>query len=196
MGKIVVTAFVTVDGVIQAPGLREEDRDGGFELGGWTQPYADPVVDQQTKESVLSADALLVGRRTYELFSSFWPTADPDDPRTRKLNEQPKYVASRTRRNPQWHNTTVLEGDVMEEAAKLKERYNEISVWGSSTLIAPLLRNDLIDTFVLLIYPIVLGVGKRLFDGRHPTGLDLLDTKTSKTGVAIHTYGRAELPVL
>lgn len=96
MGRIIVTAFVTLDGVIQAPGLADEDRDGGFELDGWTQPYADPTVDEWVVRSVLAADALLLGRRSYELLSSYWPTADPDDPRTGKLNSQPKYVISET----------------------------------------------------------------------------------------------------
>src|SRR5215210_2711667 len=96
MGRIVVTAFVTVDGVIQAPGFQDEDRDGGFELGGWTQPFSDAEVEARVVASVLAADALLLGRRSYELLSSFWPTADPTDVRTAKLNSQPKYVASRT----------------------------------------------------------------------------------------------------
>ena len=196
MGKIVVTAFVTVDGVIQAPGLPDEDRDGEFELGGWTQPYGDPVVEQRTAKSVLAADALLLGRRTYELFSSYWPNADPEDPRTRKLNSQPKYVASRTLREVTWNNSTLLQGDLVEHTAKLKERHDEISIWGSSTLIQPLLRNDLIDEFVLLVYPLVAGAGKKLFNDGHPFGLELIEATTSGTGVAIHRYRRTQLPHL
>ncbi|MFE2958423.1 dihydrofolate reductase family protein [Nocardia tengchongensis] len=193
MGKIVLTAFVTLDGVIQAPGLRDEDRDGGFELGGWTQRYADPIVDQQTTESVLGADALLLGRRTYQLFASYWPGADPADPRTAKLNSQPKYVISRTLQAAAWNNSTVLDGhDLVEQVSRLKERYNEISVWGSSRLIPVLQREALIDQFVLLTYPIVAGGGKRLFTSDTPLGLQLTHTTTSASGVIISTYHRTE----
>lgn len=196
MGKIVVTAFVTLDGVIQAPGLQDEDRDGGFELGGWTQPYADPVVDQQTTNSVLAADALLLGRRTYELFASYWPGADRGDPRTGKLNGQPKYVASRTLQTAEWHNSTVLHGDVVEQVAQLKEQHDEISIWGSSSLIPTLLREELIDELVVLTYPIVVGGGKRLFSGDTPLGLELIETTTSGSGVVICTYRRADSTLL
>ncbi|WP_084258931.1 dihydrofolate reductase family protein [Microtetraspora malaysiensis] len=193
MGKIVVTAFVTLDGVIQAPGLQDEDRDGGFELGGWTGPYADPMVDRRTAESVLSADALLLGRRTYQLFAGYWPGADPSDPRTAKLNSQPKYVVSRTLRTAQWTNTTVLSGDdVAKQVLRLKERHNQISVWGSSSLIPVLLREELIDEFVLLTYPIVVGGGKRLFSGDTPLGLQLTHAATSGSGVMMCSYRRAE----
>ncbi|GAA2681680.1 dihydrofolate reductase family protein [Nonomuraea recticatena] len=190
MGKIVVTAFVTLDGVIQAPGLPDEDRDGGFESGGWTQPYADPVVDQRTTESVLDADALLIGRRTYELFASYWPGADPADLRTVQLNSQPKYVASRTLRTVDWSNSTLLRGDVTEQVAQLKRRHDHISIWGSSQLISTLLPAGLIDEFVLLTYPTVIGGGKRLFNAGTPLDLELTDTTTALTGVVISTYRR------
>jgi dihydrofolate reductase len=160
-----VTAFVTLDGVVHGPGLPDEDRDGGFEFGGWTQPYSDSVVDQRTTTSVLDADALLIGRRTYELFASYWPGADPEEPRTAKLNSQPKYVVSRTLRTASWNNSTLLRGDVAEQVAQLKQRHEEISIWGSSQLIATLLPAGLIDEFVLLTYPTVVGRGKRLFNG-------------------------------
>ncbi|WP_211328582.1 dihydrofolate reductase family protein [Thermomonospora umbrina] len=186
-----MTAFVTLDGVIQAPGFREEDRDGGFERGGWIQPYADSTVDDRAVRSVLAADALLLGRRSYELLSGYWPTADPDDPRTGKLNDQPKYVVSHTLKTAEWSNTTVLDGDVVEQVAALKEQYDEISIWGSSRLIAVLLEHGLIDEFVLLVYPIVVGGGKRLFNGDTPLNLELIETTVSGTGVAIHTYRRA-----
>lgn len=192
MGKIVVTAFVTLDGVIQAPGFRDEDRDGGFELGGWTQLYADPTVDERATRSVLAADALLLGRRSYELLSSFWPTADPEDPRTGKLNSQPKYVVSRTLTTAEWNDTTVLNGDPAEQVAELKKRYDEVSIWGSSELITTLLRHGLIDEFVLLVYPIVVGSGKRLFNGDTPLNLKLMETTTSGSGVTIHTYRRSD----
>jgi len=190
MGKIVVTAFVTLDGVIQAPGLPDEDRDGGFEAGGWTQPYADPVVDQRFTRSVLDADALLIGRRSYELFAGYWPGADPEDQRTAQLNSQPKYVVSRTLQTVAWNNSTLLRGNVFEQVAQLKQRHDQISIWGSSQLITTLLPAGLIDEFVLLTYPTVIGGGKRLFNGDTPLDLELIDTTTAGTGVVISTYRR------
>lgn len=188
MGKIVVTAFVTLDGVIQAPGLPDEDRDGGFASGGWTRPYADPAIDQRTTRSVMEADALLIGRRTYELFSGYWPGADPQDPRTAHLNRQPKYVVSETLRTADWDNSTLLHGNVPRQVTQLKERHDQISIWGSSRLITTLLPAGLIDEFVLLTYPLVLGGGKRLFSNGTPLDLELTDTMTTKTGVIISTY--------
>jgi len=190
MGKIVVTAFVTLDGVIQAPGLPDEDRDGGFAHGGWTQPYGDTELERRITRNVIAADALLVGRRTYDLFASFWPTADPDDPRTRKLNTQPKYVASHTLTEASWDNTTVLDGDLVDSVIELKRRYDEISVWGSSTLIPPLLRHDLIDELLLLVYPIVLGTGKRLFPEGHQTTFNLVESATTGRGITMLGYRR------
>jgi dihydrofolate reductase len=190
MGKIVVTAFVTLDGVIQAPGFPGEDRDGGFEFGGWTQPYSDPAVDQRATKSVLDADALLIGRRTYELFASYWPGADPGDPRTAQLNNQPKYVVSRTLQTAHWNNSILLRGDVAEQVAQLKERHDEISIWGSSQLLDTLLPAGLIDKFVMLTYPTVVGSGKRLFNGGTPLDLELIETTTAGTGVVICTYRR------
>jgi len=188
MGKIVLTAFVTLDGVIQAPGLPDEDRDGGFAHGGWTGAYGDPLVDERTARSVLDADALLIGRRTYELFSSFWPGADPGDPRTVKLNTQPKYVVSGTLRSPGWANTSVLDGDVAEEAAALKERHEHISVWGSSQVVAALLPAGLIDELVLMTFPLTVGGGKRLFPAGVPLSLTLAESATAGSGVVISTY--------
>ncbi|WP_197093472.1 dihydrofolate reductase family protein [Nonomuraea sp. SBT364] len=187
-----MTAFVTLDGVIQAPGFPDEDRDGGFERGGWTQAYPDPAIGRRATTSVLAADALLLGRRTYELFSGYWPTADPDDPRTGKLNSQPKYVASHTLQTAEWTNTTILDGDITKQVADLRDTYDEISIWGSSRLIATLLRDDLIDEFVLLTYPLTVGNGKRLFTGDTPLRLRLTGTTTSDTGVIISTYRRTD----
>jgi dihydrofolate reductase len=193
MGRIVVTAFVTVDGVVQAPGFQDEDRDGGFELGGWTQPFGDAEVEARVVASVLAADALLLGRRSYELLSSFWPTADPTDVRTAKLNSQPKYVASRTLDTVGW-NATLLRGDLLAEVTALKEAHEEISIWGSSGLLTDLLAADLVDEFVLLIYPVVLGSGKRLFPTGQSHGLALVSSEVSSKGVVIQVYRRAELP--
>lgn len=155
-------------------------------VAGW-RPYGDPIAETRVVKSVLAADALLLGRR-YELLSSFWPTADPNDPRTQKLNSHPKYVVSRTLGEATWHNTTLLQCDLIEQTAKLKELHTEISIWGSTTIIQQLLRNDLIDEFILLVYPLILGSGKKLFN-LSPT-LKLTETTTSPTGIAIHTYHR------
>ncbi|GAB3908574.1 dihydrofolate reductase family protein [Kibdelosporangium lantanae] len=190
MGKIVVTAFVTLDGVIQAPGLPDEDRDGGFPHGGWTQPYVDPELERRFTRNVLAADALLIGRRTYDLFASFWPTASPEDPRAHQLNTQPKYVASHTLTKAKWDNTTVLGGDLVDAVIGLKRRYDEISVWGSGTLVPLLLRHDLIDEFLLMLHPIVLGEGKRLFPEGHQTTFNLVESTTTSRGVTILGYRR------
>lgn len=193
MGRIVVTAFVSIDGVIQAPGFRAEDLDGGFELGGWTQPFHDALVEARVIKSVLAADALLLGRRSYELLSSFWPTAEPADERSVKLNSQPKYVASRTLNEVGW-NATLLRGDLVEQVRAAKEAHAEISIWGSSGLLPDLLAAGLVDEFVLLVYPVVLGAGKRLFPRGQAHGFTLTSSDVSSTGVAIQTYRLTELP--
>jgi dihydrofolate reductase len=138
-------------------------------------------------------DALLLGRRTYEIFAAHWPHVTDDDPVAAKLNSVPKYVASRTLDTLEWNNSTLLKGDIAREVATLKERPGtEIQVTGSGQLIQTLLRHDLVDEYRLWIFPVLLGGGKRLFaDGTVPGGLRLLDTKTSGTGVTIHTYERA-----
>jgi dihydrofolate reductase len=190
MGRLVVTAFMSIDGVVQAPGLADEDPDNGFTFGGWTQAYDDAAVTRLITRSVLAADALLLGRRTYEIFASFWPTADPADPRTVRLNEQPKYVASSTLTDLRWNNSTRIEGNLAEIVSDLKTRHREISLWGSTTVISQLLHADLVDEFVLLVYPILLGPGKRLFDSTPRLSLHLTESTTYTSGVALHTYQR------
>lgn len=191
MGKVVVTAFVTLDGVIQSPGFPDEDREGGFEHGGWMVPYIDDLVNETTAAMVLRSDALLLGRKTYERFSSHWPTADPADPRTARLNSQPKYVASRTLSVADWNNTTVLTGDIADEVNSLKEQYEELSIWGSTEIITQLLRHELIDEFVLMTFPLVVGGGKRLFGEGTYLSLTLAGSEVSSTGVVVSTYRRA-----
>ncbi|MFC9689948.1 dihydrofolate reductase family protein [Kribbella sp. NPDC056951] len=190
MGRLVVTAFMSVDGVVQAPGLPDEDPDGGFTFGGWTTPYADPALTRLITRSVLAADALLLGRRTYELFANYWPTADPADPRTARLNEQPKYVASSTLTHLRWNNSTRVEGNLAAVVTDLKTRHSEIGLWGSTTVVPQLLHADLVDEFVLLVHPLLLGPGKRLFDSTPHLPLHLTETTTYATGVALHTYQR------
>jgi dihydrofolate reductase len=193
MRKLVVGTFVTVDGVMQAPGGPDEDRDGGFEHGGWSVNYWDDFMGQTMDEQMKRGDALLLGRKTYDIFAAHWPQVADDDPAGAKLNSMPKYVASRTLSNVDWNNSTLLKGDVARAVADLKnEARGEIQVTGSGNLIQTLIEHDLVDQYVLWVFPVVLGAGKRLFaDGVRPAGLKLVDTKTSSTGVSINTYERA-----
>jgi dihydrofolate reductase len=193
MRKLVVGTFLTVDGVMQAPGGPDEDREGGFQHGGWSVNYWDDVMGQIIVESTLHADALLLGRKTYDIFAAHWPLVGGDDPIAAKLNSVPKYVASRTLDNVTWNNSTLIQGDVAKAVAELKEQSGgEIQVTGSGDLIQTLIEHDLVDEYRLWVFPVVLGDGKRLFaTGAVPSALKLVDTKTSSTGVAIHTYERA-----
>jgi dihydrofolate reductase len=186
MGKVVVFTSVTLDGVMQAPGRPDEDRRGGFAHGGWAIPYADPVM----WERMGSGGTLLLGRRTYEDFYGYWPN-QTDNPFTEVMNQAQKYVASTTLEEPlPWTNSTLLKGDVAEAVAGLKEALaNDLVVLGSGDLVRSLMRNDLVDEYVLLTHPIVLGTGRRLFaDGTPTSTLDLVGTKTTSTGVVIATY--------
>jgi dihydrofolate reductase len=193
MRKLVVGTFLTVDGVMQAPGGPDEDREGGFGHGGWSVNYWDEVMGQLIVESTLQAGGLLLGRKTYEIFAAHWPHVGDDDPVAAKLNSVPKYVASRTLDEVTWNNSTLIQGDVAEAVARLKEQSGaEIQVTGSGELIQTLLEHDLVDEYRLWVFPLVVGDGKRLFArGTIPAALELVDTKTSSTGVAIHTYERA-----
>jgi dihydrofolate reductase len=193
MRKLSVGTFVTVDGVMQAPGAPDEDREGGFEHGGWSVNYWDDAMGQRIEESTLRADALLLGRKTYEIFAAHWPHVTDDDPVAAKLNSVPKYVASRTLGDVTWNNSTLIQGDVAQAVAKLKEEPDgEIQVTGSGELIQSLMEHDLVDEYQLWIFPVVVGEGKRLFArGGFPGALKLVDTQISSTGVAIHTYERA-----
>ncbi len=192
MRKLVVGAFVSLDGVMQAPGAPDEDQEGGFQHGGWTVPFFDDQMGRTMVEIVDRASALLLGRKTYDIFASSWPLVGDEDPIARKLNSIPKYVVSRTLRSVDWNNSTLLTGDVAEEVTKLKQQEGgEIHVSGSSELIQTLLKHDLVDEFGLLIFPVVLGTGKRLFgDGTLPRGLTVVDSTMSNTGVMINTYRR------
>jgi dihydrofolate reductase len=193
MRKLVVTESVTVDGVMQAPGGPSEDTDGGFAHGGWVAPHFDDELGGLAVEGALRPDALLLGRRTYEIFAAHWPRVTGDDPIAAKLNAMPKYVASRTLEAVEWNNSTLLTGDVAEAVAELKEGPGgEIRVYGSANLAQTLLANDLVDELVLWVFPVLLGEGKRLFgEGTRPAGLELVHAVTSGTGVAAHTYRRA-----
>jgi len=191
MSKVVVFTNLTLDGVMQAPGRPDEDRRGGFEHGGWATPYAAMA---QAGNSMANTSALLLGRRTYEDFYSVWPNRT-DNPYTAVLNTTQKYVASTTLSEPlSWINSTLLKGDAAEAVARLKEEPGkDLVVMGSGELVQSLMRHNLVDEYVLLIHPLVLGSGRRLFaDGGAFAALRLVDTKTTTTGVVIATYQPTE----
>jgi dihydrofolate reductase len=195
MSKLVVNANLTLDGVVQAPGDPDEDRRDGFERGGWATPYFDQVMGDAAAEGIAKGGALLFGRKTYEHFASVWPNQPEDNPFAAVLNNRQKYVASRTLEEPlSWRNSTLLEGDAMEAVAKLKEQPDDdLVVLGSGELVQSLMRANLVDEYVLLIHPLVLGTGRRLFsDGGASADLRLVDTKTTTTGVVIATYQPVE----
>ncbi|WP_113704127.1 dihydrofolate reductase family protein [Nonomuraea lactucae] len=194
--KLTVTTFMTLDGIAQAPGGPDEDRSGGFEHGGWLVPHLDEDFGRAMDGWFAPADAFLLGRKTYEIFAAHWPhVTDPDDPVATKLNTLPKYVASRTLDKAEWEGTTLLRDDVAGAVTRLKaEPGRELQVHGSLDLIQTLIRADLVDEFRLLIFPVVLGTGKRLFDDIIPTGLKLIDSKATSTGVLLQTYEAAGRP--
>jgi dihydrofolate reductase len=190
MRKLVVGTFVTLDGVMQAPGGPNEDRDGGFQHGGWLVPYFDEKFGEIMSEWTKRADIFLLGRKTYEMFAASWPKSpDPEE----VLNIRPKFVASRTLDQVTWNNSFLLKGDVAQEVAKLKAQAGgEIQVHGSGNLIQTLLRHDLVDTLRIWQFPVVLGAGKRLFgEGTLPRSFRLVDTQLNTTGAVLHVYERA-----
>jgi dihydrofolate reductase len=190
MPKVVVFTSLTLDGVMQAPGRPDEDTRGGFAHGGWAQAYNDPVMASVAAEGMADTGPILLGRRTYEDFYSYWPH-QTDNPFTEVLDNTRKYVASTTLREPlPWRNSTLLEGDAAGAVAALKRQSGrDMVVLGSGELAQALMRRNLVDQYVLLIHPLVLGTGKRLFpDGGAPATLRLVDSKTTTTGVVIATY--------
>ncbi len=193
-GSLVVGTFLTLDGVMQAPGTPEEDRNGGFDHGGWMAQYGDETTGEYVDRQFAEAEALLLGRKTYEIFASYWPQIDAENNfLASKLNSMPKYVVSRTLDDVEWNNSTLLSTDVVTAVEDLKkERRDTILVQGSANLIQTLLAYDLVDEFRLWIFPLVLGEGKRLFgNGTVPANLELTAAETSSTGVQILQYDRA-----
>jgi dihydrofolate reductase len=189
--RLTVTTFVTLDGVYQAPGGPDEDRSGGFDQGGWLVPYADQDMGEAMDGFFAEVDAFLLGRRTYEIFAAYWPkVTDPDHPIASKLNSQPKHVASRTLSDLSWQGSKLIEGDLAEAVAELKQQPGrELQVHGSGQLAAALQQHGLVDEYRLLTYPVVLGKGMRLFpEGSRPTAMRLLDTKTTSAGVTINRF--------
>jgi dihydrofolate reductase len=188
MRKLIVNTFVTLDGVMQAPGGPPEDPSDGFAFGGWSVNYWDEIMGKIMGEFMAKPSELLLGRKTYEIFAAHWPYSNEDG--ADQLNNAKKYVASRTLNKVDWNNSTLLKGDIVQEIRKLKEQDGpELQVHGSSNFLQTLLKHNLIDEYRLWIFPVVIGHGKRLFDmGTVPSGLKLIDTKTSSTGVIVATY--------
>src|SRR5215211_3676490 len=196
MSKIIVFNNVTLDGVMQAPGRADEDSRGGFSHGGWAIPYADETLGKAAGESMATTGGLLLGRRTYEDFYKVWPNRK-DNPFTEVLNNTPKYVASTTLSEPlPWMNSTLLKGKVPDAVAALKAaQTKDLVVLGSGVLINTLMMHNLIDKYILLIHPLVLGSGHHLFpEGSEYTTLELVDRKTTSTGVVIATYQPGKPP--
>jgi dihydrofolate reductase len=196
--RLTITTFLSVDGVFQGPGGPDEDRSGGFDRGGWLVPHFDEATGHFMNEVFDKVDAFLLGRRTYEIFAASWPkVTDPEDPIASRLNTLPKYVVSKTLGSADWQNSTIINGDIVAEVARLKETPGrELQVHGSGMLARTLLENDLVDELRLLVFPVIVGAGRRLFpDAGVATGLRLVDTRTTGSGTAIHVYqptGRPE----
>ncbi|MGH2717965.1 MAG: dihydrofolate reductase family protein [Actinomycetota bacterium] len=195
MGKLIVTEFMTLDGVAQAPGGREEDRENGFEHGGWQGPLADESSGEVIYEQAKTMGALLLGRRTYDIFANYWPNAPQAIPFTGLLNGVPKHVASRTLTGPlAWHGSSLIDGDLAEAISALKENH-EVQVIGSLNLVQSLLRFGLVDQLNLWVYPLLLGSGKQVFaEGTVPAALRLTQSVTYPSGTLQLTYETAGLP--
>ena len=191
MPRIVVSEFLTLDGVMQAPGGADEDTSGGFERGGWQQPYFDDIFGSTMMDAFAATEGLLLGRRTYDIFAAFWPEQAADDPLAATMNGLQKYVVSTTLTEPlAWQNSTLIKTDLAGEVAMLKRGSGkDIQVIGSGELVQSLIMLDLVDAYRLMIHPLVLGTGKRLFrDGTTPTNLRLVESKPTGTGVLILDY--------
>ena len=190
MRKLRVIEFLSVDGVMQAPGAPDEDTEGGFRYGGWQREYSDDELGRAAAEGMSSTGAYLFGRKTYEIMAAYWPGAPSDDPFAGHLNSTPKYVASTTLHEVRWQNSMLLRGHVVEAVATLKEEDGgDLAVLGSGGLVQTLVNNDLVDEYSLMVSPLVLGSGKRLFrtidtDIR----LSLVDCQKTSTGTLLVTY--------
>jgi dihydrofolate reductase len=190
MRKILVLEFISLDGVMQAPGGPREDTSGGFKYGGWTFPYFDEASGQEMEKQMSGKYDLLLGRKTYDIFASYWPKHLEGWPVVNKIT---KYVVSKTLKNPSWENTVVIKKDVVSELKKLKKQVGTpLQVYGSGNLVQTLLKNDLVDELWLKIFPVTLGKGKRLFDkGTIPAAFKLVESKISPSGVIFAYYKRA-----
>lgn len=191
MRKLIVISFLSLDGVMQAPGGKDEDPSGGFNYGGWQTPFWGDNDDEALPQNIDQAGALLIGRKTYDIFASYWPTVGKDIQWIGPfMNKTTKYVASRTLKKPEWQNSILLQGDVGQAISKLKEEVGgDIYVFGSGDLCQTLMRDHLIDEYFLKVYPLTLGGGKRLFAKEGPVQqLELVGSKSSKMGVLTLNY--------
>jgi dihydrofolate reductase len=197
MPKLIVNAFLTLDGVMQAPGAPDEDREGGFEHGGWQFPYTDDVTGKLITDGLADAGGFLLGRKTYEIFAGYWPkVTDPSNAVAVALNSRPKYVASRTLERVTWNNARLIQGDLVAELQKLREQPGTgVHTWGSTDLMQTLLEHDLVDELRTWLYPVLLGTGKRLFrDGTRPAALELVESVATGKGGVYLRYRRAGKP--
>ncbi len=195
MGELIVSEMVSLDGVMQAPGGPEEDTEGGFKHGGWQAPLLDEESLSLITRDIGRMDALLLGRKTYDIFAAYWPKATTNKEIADKLNNTPKYVASRSRRRLEWNNSTLIQGDVSKEVARIKQKHGEVQVIGSGNLVQTLLRLDLVDRLNLWVYPLLLGTGKRLFgEGTPPAGLRLTSSQAFPRGAIHLAYEHAGKP--
>lgn len=189
MRKIIVLSFISLDGVMQAPGGPDEDPSGNFKYGGWTVPYFDDFLGAEMGKQMKQPLDLLLGRRTFEIFSAYWPQHEDEWP---GINSSKKYVVSNTLSKSDWNNTVFIKGNAVDEIGKVKQQNGpDLQVHGSGNLIQTLLKNDLVDELWLKIFPVTLGAGKRLFDtGSIPAALELTESKTSPSGVIVASYKR------
>ncbi|HTX18397.1 MAG TPA: dihydrofolate reductase family protein [Bacteroidota bacterium] len=190
MRKLIVFEHITLDGVIQAGGGPDEDRSGGFAYGGWSAPYSDPEIGALLGKQMNSSFDLLLGRKTFDIWAAFWPQHGEIWPR---VNEATKYVASNTMSSSKWQPSVFLSGDVAEKVAALKRQEGpDLHLWGSSNLLQTLMKRDLVDCFWLMIYPLTLGSGKRLFaDGTNPAAFKVTESKVGPSGIIFAKYERA-----
>ncbi len=193
MRNIVVLSFITLDGIIQAPGGPDEDTSGGFKYGGWTVPYFDEFLGEIMDKQMGHSFDLLLGRKTYDIFAAYWPNhADSKDPVSSGINKATKYVVSRSTRHFSWEGSVLVSGNVIDEIKKMKNQNGpELQVHGSANMIQTLLKHDLVDELWLKIFPVTLGLGKRLFaDGTIPAAFSLTEFKVSPKKVIVASYKR------
>lgn len=190
MRKIVVLEHISLDGVIQAPGGPEEDTSGGFAFGGWISPYSDPILGKALRKQMNLPFDLLLGRKTFDIWAPYWPNHADGWP---GVNTATKYVASNSRVSGEWQPSVFLSGDIVEKIVQIKQQPGpDLHVWGSGDLLQTLIKHDLVDVFWLMIYPITLGAGKRLFaDGTLPMAFNVTESQVTAKGVIIVNYERA-----
>jgi len=189
MGTLTVQMFVTLDGVVQAPGGPDEDREGGFPHGGWQFPFRDEGLGAAIMQGIEGMDALLLGRRTYDIFAGYWPKAPPGNPFARKMNEVPKYVASRRLDVVDWNNARLIGNDLAGAVERIRADHSDVRVIGSSDFLQSLMAEGLVDRFVLFVFPVILGNGKRLFpEGVDPTRFKLVESRAFERGAVLMTY--------